>query len=201
MKNWWVVALGIVLGLLSAGVILLASGPPRGKVITLLPPPSPIPIQVHVSGAVQNPGVYALPPDSRVQDVIEVAGGFTIDADRSALNLAAHLKDGDRVDVPFQIQMITSTPTEPNTFTDETAPTQPTSLPSESQTQKININIADQSQLETLSGIGPVTAQMIITFREENGPFSSIVEIQKVSGIGPAKFEKIKEYITVDEQP
>jgi competence protein ComEA len=66
----------------------------------MLPPPSPIPIQVHVSGAVHNPRVYALPPNIRVPDAIEVAGGFMIGANKSALNLAAKLDDGVRVDVP-----------------------------------------------------------------------------------------------------
>jgi competence protein ComEA len=100
MKSWCALALGVVLGILSAGVILLSSQPPRGNEITLLPPPTPIPIKVHISGEVQNPSVYALPVNSRVQDAINTAGGFTENADINALNLAAQLIDGNRVQVP-----------------------------------------------------------------------------------------------------
>jgi competence protein ComEA len=201
MKNWWLVALGVILGLLSAGVILLASAPPRGQDITLLPPPSPIPIQVQISGAVQHPGVYELPPGSRVQDAIDLAGGLIIDANKSTLNLAAHLEDGVRIDVPYQNQGSVQASTEQTTSKDEIVPSQTTSPPSESLTDLININTADLSDLETLSGIGPVIASRIIAYRDQNGPFLDIVDIQKVSGIGPATFEKIKDYITIVDQP
>jgi len=195
-------ALGILFGLLSAGIILLASKPPRGNAIVLLPPPTPIPIQIHVSGAIRNSGVYALSPGSRVRDAVEAAGGFTEDADKTALNLAALLEDGVRVQVPAQIQVEIpasniTTQSENDDHPVRTTPQQP----SEIQPASININTADQATLETLSGIGPVTAQKIITFREENGPFTSIEEIQKVSGIGPVTFEKIKDFIKVDELP
>ena len=201
MKNWWLVALGVIFGLLSSGVILLVSTHPRGHDITLLPPPSPIPFQVQISGAVHNPGVYELPPGSRVQNAIDLAGGFTIDANESALNLAAYLEDGVRVDVPYQKQVSGPTTTERDSSKDETVLSETDSPTSESHADLININTANQSTLETLSGIGPVIALRIITFREENGPFSDIVEIQKVSGIGPAIFDKIKNYITVGDQP
>ena len=201
MKNWWLVALGVILGLLSAGVILLASTPPRGQDIILLPPPSPIPFQVQISGAVQYPGVYELPPGSRIQDAIDLAGGFTVDANISALNLAAHLEDGIRVDVPYQNEVSVQATTEQDTSKEETVPPPTISSPSESRNDLVNINTADQSTLETLSGIGPVIASRIIDFRDQNGPFIEIVEIQKVSGIGPATFDKIKDYITVVDQP
>jgi competence protein ComEA len=201
VKNWWLVALGIILGLLSAGVILLASAPARGQDIILLPPPSPIPFQVQISGAVRQPGVYELPPGSRVQDAIDLAGGFTIDANKSILNLAAHVEDGVRIDVPYENQVSVQPSTETDTSINDTALSQADSSPSEPITGLININTADQSALETLSGIGPVIASRIITFRDQNGPFSNIVDIQKVSGIGPATFDKIKDFIIVVDQP
>ena len=200
MKNWWwAMALGVMFGLLSAGVILLASQPPRGNEITLLPPPTKIPIQVHVSGAIHNPGVYALAPGSRVRDAIQAAGGLTDKADDTSLNLAAQLEDGARLQIPTQIQVDILTPGAVIKSEDEQSSSRSTPPNTESPHQPININSADQSSLETLSGIGPVTAQKIIAFREENGPFTSIEEIQKVSGIGPVTFEKIKDFITVDE--
>ncbi len=200
MKNWWTLALGVVFGVLSAGVIYLSSQPPRGNAIALLPPPTPIPIQVHVSGEVQNPGVYALPPGNRVQDAVEAAGGLTDNANHTSLNLASPLEDGMRVQVPAQPQVESPSPTTANTPKDAESPSNPTSPPAAAPSSElIDINTATQEQLEILSGIGPATAQKIIAFRDENGLFTSIEEIQKVSGIGPVTFENIKDFITVDE--
>jgi len=201
MKSWWTVALGIVLGLLSTGVILLASQPPRGNSITLLPPPTPIPIQVYISREVQNPGVYSLSRDSRVQNAVLAAGGFTNDFVNTSLILSAHLEEGIRVHIPGQIQAEITAPTAASTSKDQDTPSRSTSLPTEFPSKRININTADQTTLETLSGIGPVTALKVTTFREENDPFMSIDEIQKVSGIDPAIFEDIKDFFTVDDQP
>lgn len=200
MKNWWTLALGVVFGVLSAGVIYLSSQPPRGNAIALLPPPTPIPIQVHISGEVQNPGVYALSPGSRVQDAIEAAGGFNETANNTALNLASLLEDGNRVQVPAQTRIETPSSSTATRSNVEISPFEATSPPEDLPTSTlININTASQHDLESLSGIGPATALKIITFREENGPFASIEEIQKVSGIGPVTFENIKTFITVDE--
>ena len=204
MKYWWVLALGVIIGILSAGILYLASQPPRGNAIALLPPPTPIPIQVHISGEIQNPGVYALPPGSRVQDGIEVAGGFSSEANPTNLNLAAPLEDGTRLQVPAQPPVEIPAPPIDATSKDEKAASKPSISPTKADTlttSLVNINTASQEELETLSGVGPATALKIITFREENGPFTSIEEIQKVSGIGPATFEKIKDYITVDDVP
>ncbi|MBM3143484.1 MAG: ComEA family DNA-binding protein [Chloroflexi bacterium] len=193
MKNWWLVALGVLFGLLGAGAVILASSPPRGAPIQLLPPPTPAPIQVHVAGAVDNPGVYALPLDSHVGDAIQAAGGFADDAEQDGVNLAAKLQDGDQVQVPAR--RASATPSKPD-------PTQPTGdQPSGEETTFaiININTATQEELETLPGIGPVTAEKIIEYRLANGDFTRIEDIQKVSGIGPVTFEKIKDLITVSE--
>ena len=76
MKNWWPIALDVIFGLLGSGAIFVASNPPRGTAIDLLPLSTLVPIQVHVTGAIQHPRVYALPIESRVQDAIQSAGGF-----------------------------------------------------------------------------------------------------------------------------
>jgi len=201
MKSWWAIALGEVFGLLSAGIILLPSQPPRGNAIVLLPPPTPIPIQVHVSGEVNHPGVYSLSPESRVQDAIQAAGGITSQANSSGLNIAALLEDGLRVQVPAQTPTETPAPITGIKTKEQQNSSQPISPPVQSSTTLININTASQDELENLSGVGPVTAQKIIAFREENGSFSSIEEIQKVSGVGPATFEKIRDFITVSGDP
>jgi competence protein ComEA len=200
MKGWKAIAFGVLCGLLGAGLLLLVSGSPKGEEITLLPPPTPKPLQIHVSGAVENPGVYALPLDSRVLDAVMAAGGFTSDADQQVLNLASILQDGERVWVPYQtqaggepVETLPSSRTAPIALDDPT-PSPPGDFP-------VNINTASQAELEKLPGIGPVTAQKIIEYRQTNGPFPSIEEIQKVSGIGPAKYEEIKDKITVGSSP
>jgi len=193
VKNWWLVALGVLFGLLGAGAVILASSPPRGTQISLLPPPTPAPIKVHVVGAVHNPGVYELPLDSRVQNAVQIAGGFTEDAQLEGVNLAAKLQDGDQVQVPAQ-----------RTFAIPVAGSESIQNTAEQSSgistfTIVNINTASQAELETLPGIGPVTAEKIIEYRQTNETFSTIEEIQKVSGIGPTTFEKIKDLITVGE--
>jgi competence protein ComEA len=195
-KDAWKVAFGVLCGLLSAGIILLASSPPRGEAVTLLPPPSPEPIQVHVAGAVAEPGLYHLPINSRVEDAIQAAGGFLSQADSQSLNLAAFLADGSRVVVPYQ-------PTEIPEMAQRLEPIEvPISgMQTPDSDHPININIASQEELESLPGIGPVTAAKIIDYRDLHGPFATIEAIQDVSGIGPKTFEQIKALITVGITP
>lgn len=196
MKSWTLVAMGVLFGLLGAGAVFLASQPPRGTAVELVPPPTLAPIQVHVVGAVQNPGVHALPRQSRVEDAIAAAGGFADNAQADELNLAAELQDGVQVEVPT----LQPTPAPKVVETSSTNAEQPAG---ESESPEIpeviNINTASQELLETLTGIGPVTAEKIIAYREANGEFSLIEEIQKVKGIGPATFEKIKDKICVED--
>ncbi|MEA3348999.1 MAG: helix-hairpin-helix domain-containing protein [Chloroflexota bacterium] len=197
MKKWAIVALGVVFGLLGAGAVFLASRPPRGVAIQLLPPPAsptPAPIQVYVTGAVDQPGVYALPLGSRVEEALDAAGGFADNAQPQSLNLAAQLQDGDQLDVPAvrEAAAVESS----DVASDSQSEDQPSSEPGSS---IININTASQEELETLSGIGPVTANKIIEYREANGCFAMIEEIQKVSGIGPATFEKMEIFISVEK--
>lgn len=196
MKSWWLVAIGVLFGLLGAGAVFLASQPPRGAAIELLPPPSPEPMRIHVVGAVRDPGVHALPRQSRVEDAIAAAGGFADDAKTESLNLAALLQDGDQIDVPALQPTAAPQVVESGSNGKE----QPTSAPESPEIPEIiNINTASQELLETLSGIGPVTAEKIIAYREANGDFAVIEEIQKVKGIGPATFEKLKDKICVED--
>ena len=188
MKDWWKIPFGVVCGLLGAGLILLASGQPRGETIRLLPPPTSAPLVVDVAGAVARPGVYTLPADSRVQDAIQAAGGTLPDADTRSLNLAELLQDGMRVLVPTR---------PPPTFTPDPEATVPVRMAPSVILFPININTATQAELESLPEIGPVTAQKIIAYREAHGPFATIEEIMDVPGIGPKTFEQIKDLITV----
>jgi len=198
MKGWWLLALGVVFGILSAGGVWLASSPPRGAPVQLLPPPTPSPIQVHVTGAVAKPGVYALPVGSRVQDAIESAGGITAEANAQTLNLAAVLEDGFQVWVPSK-SPVQESPAAGSSTGQAEIPLEPANPAAPG--ALININTASQAELESLPGIGPVTAQKIIAYRQANGLFIGIEDIQKVSGIGPATFEKIKDLITTGSAP
>jgi competence protein ComEA len=149
---------------------------------------------VHISGAVNQPGVYTFPTNSRVQDSIDAAGGFTEDASVNSINLAAPLQDGIQIWVPsllqFQDPGIGSD--SQNDLEGERSPRVIAVL--------ININKATQEELESLPEIGPVIAGDIIAFRQTEGLFISIEEISKVPGIGPATYDEIKGLITVGGQ-
>lgn len=140
---------------------------------------------IHVAGAVKSPGVYKLKEGSRVFDAINAAGGYALNADLNALNLATPLTDGEKVYVPALGELPQSASS---------------SLPGRvsSSTSKININTADAQQLESLPGIGPVFAQRIIDYRTSQGRFSNIEDIKNVSGIGEKRFEQLKDLITVN---
>jgi len=168
--------------MLCAGLILLISKPKSGRAILLRPPPTPAPVVVNVDGAIINPGVYSLPIHSRVEDVVESAGGFTENARPGSINLAALVEDGSHIYVPYQSAGITSS-------SDNEVGTH---------TMSESGNQAALEVLITLPGIGPVTAEKIISYREEQ-VFARIEEIQKVPGIGPSTYQEIEMFITVGE--
>ena len=190
MKSFWHSTLYIGIGFFAAGLIWLACSQPRGEPIKLLTPQPPLPIQVHIIGEIQSPGVYTLPTNSRVQDVIQKAGGLTPDADIQTINLAAFLADGQQIRIPsITLQKDSDNNPYESDFTERSP---------EQLHQLININTASIELLETLPGIGPVIAVKIIDFRQKEGDFQTIEEIQKVYGIGPIIYEGIKNFITVD---
>lgn len=149
---------------------------------------APAEIFVHVAGEVHLPGLYKLPPGSRVADALRLAGGATSEADLDSLNLASLLKDGEKIVVPKKAP--------PESF-QQSSQTGAVNSSTESNPQKININTATAKELESLPGIGPVLAQRIVDYRAQKGGFKSIEEIKEVSGIGDKKFEAIKDLITV----
>jgi len=180
---------GVLFGLFIAVLVWVVARNPSGQAVTLRPVPTEKPIVIQVSGAVPRPGVYALAQGSRVQDAISAAGGFLAEADKTGINLARALADGEQLDIPYvsgSSPVILDTPT-----TAASVATAPSS------TELININTASASELDSLPGIGPTTAQKIIDYRQQNGPFVSTADIINVSGIGPGTYEKIKDLITV----
>lgn len=137
-------------------------------------------VYVHVAGAVAAPGLYDLPEGARVADAIKAAGGATAAGDLDAVNLAAKVRDGDKILIAPKGHV----------------PGSPAGAGGASGA-RLNLNTASQSDLEQLPGIGPALAARIIDFRERNGGFRSVNDLQKVSGIGPKKFEQLKDHVTV----
>ncbi|MHB1167288.1 MAG: helix-hairpin-helix domain-containing protein [Carboxydocellales bacterium] len=156
---------------------------------------------VHIVGAVEKPGVYFLPKGSRVHHVLEKAVARN-DAALSYINLAQPLQDGEQVVVPSKKEVSGSTFGRINGSSAGGAITlRPAggSLNSPKQAAKspIDINSANLGQLDTLPGIGPTLAQQIIEFRDTNGPFKSIQDLQKVPGIGAKKFEQLANSVVI----
>jgi competence protein ComEA len=133
-------------------------------------------VVVDVTGAVARPGVYRLPSGARVTDAVERAGGATGSAMLEAINLAAHLADGQQVVVPKKGP--------------GGAPLAVAGTASEE--GPISLGTATIEQLDTIDGIGPVTAQDIVEFREQHGGLSSVNQLDQVSGIGPTTMESLR---------
>lgn len=186
MKSWHSNLLSLFLGLLLAAAILIIARKPQGKPIEILPPPTPTPLMVHIAGEVKQPGLYEVSPEYRVDDLITLAGGFTTEADRAAVNLASRVFDGQKILIPSVLSA-----------SENGSASDLMSLPADSSTSPLlNINFATQQELESLPGIGPTKAKAIIDYREKNGSFLVIEDLMKVSGIGSGTFELLKTSIT-----
>jgi len=174
---------GLLTGLLAAGLLYLMVSKPRGQPIQLAPVPTPMPVRVHVSGAVVHPGVFELPPGSIVKQAIEAAGGPSPQASLERLNQAALVQEGQLITIP------TLVPTPGGTPLPASAPASDPSL--------VNINLADAPELDRLPGIGPALAQEIVRYREANGPSTVVDDLLNVPGIGPAKLAQVRDLVTV----
>lgn len=153
-------------------------------------------IFVHIAGCVQKEGMLELSSNSRIADAIEKAGGLTQEADLSDINLAYLLEDGMKIYIPNQNERQENNEKTKNIPKEENTPSMQIQDTNTKQ-DVININTATQEELDTLPGIGPATAAKIIAYRKEKGKFNNKEEIKEVSGIGEAKYEKIKEYISI----
>lgn len=193
-----VVALLVVAGGGYLGYLALRPPPaPRAEDILprvpLTPTSSPTttaaPVLVHVVGAVASPGVQQLPSGSRVLDAVEAAGGPTAEADLSQLNLAAPVADGSQVRVPATGEVVAGplvvVPSGGGGGGAGGAP------------GPVDLNAAGAAQLEALPGVGPATAAAIVAWRERDGPFTSVDQLLEVRGIGPAKFEALRDLVVV----
>ena len=146
-------------------------------------------MKVDVKGAVQVPGLYVALDGERIFDLIEKAGGFTAEADRNRVNLAQIVEDQMVIYVPLIGEGEENISLQAGIGSVGTGNAQ--------EEQKVNLNTASEMELQTLTGVGPSKATAIIRYRTENGPFKSIEDLKKISGIGEKTFEKLKEEITI----
>jgi competence protein ComEA len=135
-------------------------------------------VVVHVAGAVRRPGVYRLPAGLRVNDAVQRAGGATASGDVERINLAARLADGQQIVIPGRVQA----PAGVAAGSSDAASDGP-----------ISLGTATIAELDTIEGIGPVTAQDIIDYRDQHGGVSSIDQLDEIPGIGPATMEALRD--------
>ncbi len=211
--SWRAVAGAAAIALVAVGGCLALRSEERAAAI-VLPRASPVPpvasapaspepldaeIVVHAAGAVARPGVYRLAPTARVVDLLEAAGGPDAAADLSGINLAAPLADGARVhfprpgeDPPAEVAIVEAPPGDLGAGSNVGA-----GFGAEASPVLVDLNEAGAAELESLPGIGPVTAAAIISHRQREGPFRSVESLQEVTGIGPVKLSRIEDLVTV----
>lgn len=148
-------------------------------------------ISVYICGNVKNPGVVKVKEGTRLDEAIEMVGGSREEADLNAVNLAYRLADEDMIYIPEKGE-------KPQETVNTTTGVNIAKNVTESKSGKVNINTANESELDTLEGVGPATAKAIIQYRNQIGAFNSIEDIKSVKGIGDAKYSSIKDSITVE---
>lgn len=149
-------------------------------------------ISIYISGAVNSPGVVELKSNERLMEGVKLCDGLTDEADTNRINLAMKVKDEGHYIIPKEgeeIELNDSNENVENNNNDNNS--------GEGESKKININSASKEELDSLPGVGEVTAQKILDYREENKEFKSIDEIKNVKGIGENKFNDLKDYICI----
>lgn len=188
----------IVIAIIIGGVLLYFSRPEPVE-ITINPPiptatdsstATPEPITVYITGAVSEPqSTISLPFGSRVQDAIDLVGGLTDEANLDLVNLAAIVRDGDQIHVPLLSE---------TTVENDDEATDSIALPTQSGGDLVFINTATREELQTLPGIGVAMAQIIVEYRQDNGLFTSLEDLDSVPGIGPSTLEDIADLISFE---
>jgi competence protein ComEA len=169
----------LLVGLVGGGRFLLGAGAasePEAAVVAeaIRAEPAP-PVVVHVVGAVRRPGLYRLSRGKRVADAVARAGGAAEDAELGLINLAAPVADGQQVVVPARAADGVAAP--------------------EAAGGRVSLSNATLEQLDELPGVGPVTAQKIVDYREQHGAFGSVRELDAIPGIGPARIAQLEDLV------
>ncbi len=198
---------GVVTAVAAVVLLWLVLRPSPTPVESLLPvatfPPSSStvvssPLTVHVAGAVNSPGVYQLPPRSRVVDALTAAGGPLKKADLERINLAQLLVDTEQVYIPTQVSRAPTPTIAPRHRPTTTLASSSNGNSDSSPTRGlVNLNTATAAQLDELPGVGPATAKAILDHRESKGKFSKVEDLMNVAGIGASKFAALKDLVVV----
>ena len=162
-----------------------APGPAAAPLEPVAASPSRTELVVHVVGAVRRPGLYRLRDDARIADAVRRAGGALRTADLAGVNLAAPLVDGVQILVPEAAGPLSS----PAESAGDAAGLGSTG-------GSVSLSSATVEELDTLPGIGPITAQKIVDYRAEHGPFASVDDLDAVPGVGPTRVEQLRELVT-----
>jgi len=185
----------VILAVVAVALVALAIRRPEPPRIVLQQPTQPVAQQaatrpaaspqvasllvVHMSGEVIAPGLYRLPVGARIDDALKAAGGPTGEGDIHRLNLAARLADGQQIVVPRRVDPALAA------MAQAASPTP----------GKVNINVAGVAELDRLPGVGPVTAQRIVAYREQHGPFTNVEQLREAKLVSASTFEKIKDLV------
>ncbi|HGF7772739.1 TPA: helix-hairpin-helix domain-containing protein [Enterococcus faecium] len=143
-----------------------------------------------IKGSVKEPGIYSFSSEERVYDVLKRAGGLLEEADSDRINFSAKIEDQPVLYIPAVGE-------EPPEHLNQSASPEGKQSTADTEPSKININTASPSELQQIPGIGSVKAQEIIRFREENGSFQKVEDLQEISGIGEKTVEKLKNFVTI----
>lgn len=187
-ERWGLIGAFVMACLITvAGIAAIFANQPPPVTFTINPPPptvtpgptaTPAPIVVYITGAVQQPNqLLTMPPGSRVADVIEAVGGFTDNADMARINIAGFVQDGQQIHVPVVDEVF-----------EVVEESMGVSL--------IDVNSAEIDELTQLPGVGPALAERIIAYRQANGRFTSLEDLDAVSGIGEAMLGELENRIT-----
>lgn len=151
-------------------------------------------ITCDISGAIKHQGVYTLKNGARLQELIEAAGGITSRAQVKVINRAVLLKDQDKIYIPYKGEKVESAVTTPNT---NSGNNDSANSSNQAGGDKVNLNTANITELQKLTGIGEKKAEQIIAYREQNGSFQKIEDLMQVSGIGEKTFASLKDQLAI----
>jgi len=177
----------VLVVLVTVVAVTLAQLPRRSALQVISPAAAPPTIKVHVVGSVLSPGVYQLAADARIEDALKAAGGPTGTADLAPLNLATPLKDGQQVVIPSMAEKASAVSPEVASFSHPSPSPTPKSV-------KLDLNSASRTELEALPGIGPVTAQKILDYRQK-GRIGSLEELRDAKVVNSSMYEKIRDLV------